>query len=74
VELSGKKSSLERLTIILLIYRIKVEQQAFCRVFRIGQQKETQMARLIVKGTIDQAIYCLQGMKQETIDRASQFS
>jgi SNF2 family DNA or RNA helicase len=32
-----------------------VEQQAFCRVFRIGQQKEAHMARLCVKNTIDQA-------------------
>lgn len=26
-----------------------------------------------MKGTIDQAIYCLQGMKQEIIDKASEF-
>lgn len=30
-----------------------IEQQAFCRVFRIGQAKETSMTRFIVKNTID---------------------
>lgn len=33
-----------------------VEQQAFCRVFRIGQQKETRMTRFVVKNTIDGAM------------------
>lgn len=49
---------------------IQVEQQAFCRVFRIGQQKETHMARLVIKGTVDAAIYALQGEKQRIIDIA----
>jgi SNF2 family DNA or RNA helicase len=31
-----------------------IEQQAFCRVFRIGQDKETRMLRLVVKNTIDE--------------------
>jgi SNF2 family DNA or RNA helicase len=46
---------------------IQVEQQAFCRVFRIGQHKETHMARLVIKGTVDAAIYALQGDKQRLI-------
>ncbi len=29
-----------------------IEQQAFCRVFRIGQVKETSMLRLVVKNTV----------------------
>lgn len=69
---SAVRRAIGKVDYLLLIHRIQVEQQAFCRVFRIGQQKETQMARLIVKGTIDQAIYCLQGMKQERIDAASE--
>jgi SNF2 family DNA or RNA helicase len=47
-----------------------VEQQAFCRVFRIGQTKETSMTHLCVKNTIDAAIYTLQSSKQENIDAA----
>jgi hypothetical protein len=47
-----------------------VEQQAFCRVFRIGQDKETAMLKLCVKNTIDTAIAALQGSKQESIDAA----
>jgi hypothetical protein len=39
-------------------------------VFRIGQQKEAHMARLVIKGTIDEAIYALQGNKQQAIDAA----
>lgn len=47
-----------------------VEQQAFCRVFRIGQTKNTSMTHLCIKNTIDAAIYALQGSKQESIDAA----
>jgi hypothetical protein len=47
-----------------------IEQQAFCRVFRIGQTKNTSMTHLCVKNTIDAAIYALQGSKQENIDAA----
>jgi phosphoenolpyruvate carboxylase len=47
-----------------------IEQQAFCRVYRIGQEKETQMERLVVKNSIDEAIISLQRAKQITIDAA----
>ena len=47
-----------------------VEQQAFCRVFRIGQEKNTKMTRMAVKGTIDEAILKLQAHKQVEIDEA----
>lgn len=47
-----------------------MEQQAFCRVFRIGQKKETRMTRLCVKNTIDAAIFALQTVKQVQIDAA----
>jgi len=33
-----------------------VEQQAFCRVFRIGQQKETYFIRVMVENSIDERI------------------
>lgn len=51
-------------------WNASIEEQAFCRVYRIGQQKETQFARLVVKNTIDEAIIALQRSKQITIDAA----
>lgn len=47
-----------------------IDQQSFCRVYRIGQQKETEMVRLVVRNTIDEAIFALQATKQEAIDAA----
>ena len=41
-----------------------VEQQAFCRVFRIGQTKETSMARFVVKNTIETAMMAMKARKQ----------
>ncbi|KAK3684392.1 hypothetical protein LTR37_020327 [Vermiconidia calcicola] len=45
-----------------------VEQQAFCRVFRIGQQKETRMTRVVVKNSIDAAMMSLKEKKNLEID------
>lgn len=44
------------------------EQQAFCRVFRIGQQDETFMSRMCVKNTIDERLIEMQREKQKEID------
>lgn len=44
------------------------EQQAFCRVFRIGQKEETFMSRLCVKDTIDSKLVAMQERKQKEID------
>jgi SNF2 family DNA or RNA helicase len=44
------------------------EQQAFCRVFRIGQQDETFMSRMCVKGTVDERLIQMQKSKQKEID------
>lgn len=44
------------------------EQQAFCRVFRIGQQDETLMSRMCVKGTVDERLLAMQKRKQDEID------
>lgn len=44
------------------------EQQAFCRVFRIGQKEETFMSRLCVKNTVDARLIEMQERKQEEID------
>ena len=44
------------------------EQQAFCRVFRIGQQDETNMSRMCVKNTVDERLIEMQKEKQKEID------
>ena len=44
------------------------EQQAFCRVFRIGQKHETFMSRLAVTGTVDERLMEMQVRKQKEID------
>ncbi|RMZ34524.1 hypothetical protein D0859_01327 [Hortaea werneckii] len=46
-----------------------VEQQAFCRVFRIGQTKETEMIRFVVSNTIDSAMMEMKERKTEEIDQ-----
>ncbi|KAI7089867.1 hypothetical protein KC356_g2039 [Hortaea werneckii] len=46
-----------------------VEQQAFCRVFRIGQTKETEMIRFVVSNTIDSAMMAMKERKTEEIDQ-----
>jgi len=43
------------------------EQQAFCRVFRIGQEEATFMSRLCVKNTIDQRLINMQQRKDKEI-------
>ncbi|KAF3003413.1 hypothetical protein E8E13_000292 [Curvularia kusanoi] len=44
------------------------EQQAFCRVFRIGQNDETFLSRMCVKNTVDERLIEMQMRKQEEID------
>jgi SNF2 family DNA or RNA helicase len=46
-----------------------IEQQAFCRVFRIGQTQETTMTRFAVQNTIDEDIIRMQDRKQQEIDQ-----
>ncbi|KAF2432590.1 hypothetical protein EJ08DRAFT_695349 [Tothia fuscella] len=46
-----------------------VEQQAFCRVFRIGQEQETSMTRFVVEKTVDENMIRMQERKQHEIDR-----
>ncbi|CAG8961207.1 hypothetical protein HYFRA_00013263 [Hymenoscyphus fraxineus] len=47
---------------------INVEQQAFGRIYRIPQPRETHFARLVVGGSIDERIYALQRKKDAEID------
>lgn len=46
-----------------------LELQAFCRVFRIGQLKETSMLHLVVTKTIDERMQGIKINKQEKIDK-----
>lgn len=43
------------------------EQQAFCRVFRIGQLEETSMSRLCVNNTVDKQLIAMQERKDAEI-------
>ena len=45
-----------------------IEQQAFGRVFRLGQTKVTHFVRLFAKNTVDYRILSLQGDKIQQID------
>nr|POE51909.1 putative swi/snf-related matrix-associated actin-dependent regulator [Quercus suber] len=49
-------------------WNASAEQQAFCRVFRIGQDKVTHMTRLVIRHSIDEAMMDMQGRKSEEID------
>jgi SNF2 family DNA or RNA helicase len=44
------------------------EQQAFCRVFRIGQNNETYMSRLCVRNSVDAHLIAMQERKQKEIN------
>ncbi|RYP09982.1 hypothetical protein DL765_008251 [Monosporascus sp. GIB2] len=55
-----------------LYWNHSIEQQAFGRVFRIGQKKETYFVRLAVNDTIDQRILRMQLRKMRKIDKALQ--
>jgi SNF2 family DNA or RNA helicase len=49
-----------------------VEEQAFKRVYRTGQEKETHLVRILAKDTIDERIIMLQDAKEEIINAALQ--
>jgi SNF2 family DNA or RNA helicase len=44
------------------------EQQAFCRVFRIGQKEGTYMSRFCVTNTVDARLIEMQSRKKKEID------
>jgi hypothetical protein len=49
-----------------------VEQQAFGRIFRIGQAKETYMTRVVVRNTVDMRLLAIQMNKLKMCERAMQ--
>ncbi|MCJ1225630.1 hypothetical protein MMC12_002279 [Toensbergia leucococca] len=59
-----------RVIYIDLWWNSSVEQQAFCRVFRIGQVSETYITRFVVKDTVDERIQSLQKSKETLIAAA----
>jgi SNF2 family DNA or RNA helicase len=52
-----------RVIIIDLWWNQYVETQAFCRVYRIGQDREVDMVRIVVKDTVDEEILMMQEKK-----------
>ncbi|KAL8856871.1 MAG: hypothetical protein Q9178_006588 [Gyalolechia marmorata] len=53
-----------------LWWNSSVEQQAFCRVFRIGQESETFITRFVAKNTVDEKLLEMQKRKEEEIGGA----
>ncbi|KAF9776653.1 hypothetical protein IL306_005120 [Fusarium sp. DS 682] len=53
-------------------WNLAVEEQAFRRVFRTGQLKETYLVRIMAKDTLDERIIMLQNAKEAIIKAALQ--
>ena len=49
-----------------------MEKQAYGRVYRLGQKKETYFIRVIVEGSIDEEIIKIQNRKLEELERTNQ--
>ncbi|KAK3374367.1 P-loop containing nucleoside triphosphate hydrolase protein [Lasiosphaeria ovina] len=58
-----------RVILLDLYWNHTTEQQAFGRVFRMGQKKETYFARIMAENTIDERLYKLQCEKMEMIGK-----
>ncbi|KAI8661303.1 hypothetical protein NCS55_01000300 [Fusarium keratoplasticum] len=61
-----------RVIIVDIWWNKTVEQQAFKRVHRIGQKKETHLVRIMARGSIDERLYMLQNAKEAIVNRALQ--
>lgn len=57
-----------RVVLVDLWWNLALEMQAFSRVFRIGQTKETHFLRIISQNTIDNRIEALQEEKAKNIN------
>ena len=53
-----------------VIGTVFAEQQAFGRIFRIGQQKETYMTRIAVRNSIDMRLLSMQLYKMSNVENA----
>jgi hypothetical protein len=47
-----------------------VEQQAFGRIFRIGQKKDTYMTRIVIKNSVDMRLLSMQVHKLTNLEKA----
>ncbi|GBF67270.1 DNA repair protein [Trichophyton mentagrophytes] len=47
-----------------------IEQQAFCRLFRIGQKNDVEIVRICVENTVDDRLQLIQSRKSEHIRKA----
>ncbi|KAK2766795.1 hypothetical protein FQN54_006109 [Arachnomyces sp. PD_36] len=56
--------------LIDLWWNIAVEQQAFCRVFRHGQEKEVEIVKILVEGSTDDWLTTMQNRKMTEINKA----
>lgn len=59
-----------KVIILDLWFNSSVEAQAYCRVFRLGQQKEVEVIRFVVKDSIDEDLIRMQERKDAEIDSA----
>ncbi|KAI9775902.1 MAG: hypothetical protein M1835_005663 [Candelina submexicana] len=59
-----------RVICIDLWWNSSVEQQAFCRIFRIGQTEKTYITRFVVKNTVDEKLDLMQQEKSRIITHA----
>ncbi|KAJ9145041.1 hypothetical protein NKR23_g5609 [Pleurostoma richardsiae] len=58
-----------RVILVDLWWNLDVENQAFARVYRLGQKKETHFARIIVKNSVDEKLMEIQKSKGKEIDQ-----
>ncbi|TGJ80765.1 hypothetical protein E0Z10_g8005 [Xylaria hypoxylon] len=58
-----------RVIIVDLWWNLAIEYQAFGRVFRIGQTKETYFTRIVADGTLDNRMEAIQEKKEENISK-----
>ncbi|KKY27098.1 putative dna repair protein rad5 [Phaeomoniella chlamydospora] len=61
-------TSASKVLILDLFWNTAVERQAFCRCFRIGQQKKVEIVRYVVKDTIDEDLVTMQNSKNAEIE------
>jgi hypothetical protein len=73
IKCSGQALNLEcanRVIVLDVWWNVALEEQAFGRVWRMGQKKETHFGRVMVRNTIDKRLSDLQISKLTTIRQA----
>ena len=49
-------------------WNLAIESQAYCRVFRLGQDKETEVVRFVAENTVDDKLLAMQRKKCQEIN------